>query len=115
MTTTFDAHQMLLGGVTNATDTVQAVMFDGSAVDAPKATGNVYAYHIHKRPGDLHWTARYHRMIFSDPIPADEAVQRVASGLSCYVEANGLQEAIEQLAQLEITVMVDTPGTAKRQ
>lgn len=115
MTTTFDAHQMLLGGVTNATDTVQAVMFDGSAVDAPKATGSVYAYHIHRRPGAPHWTARYHRMIFSDPIPAEQAVQKVAKGQSCYVEANGLQEAIEQLAQLEITVMVDTPGTAKRQ
>ncbi len=114
MTQTFDAHQMLLDGVANATDTVQAAMFDGGAVDAPRATGSVYAYHILRRPGAPHWTARYHRMIFSDPIPAEEAVQKVAAGQSCYVERDGLETMIEQLAQLEITVTVDTPGTGKR-
>ena len=114
MTATFDAHQMLFDGVANATDTVQAVMFDGSAVAAPRATGSVYAYHIHRRPGAPHWTARYHQMIFGVPIPADEAVQRVANGLSCYVEADGLQTVIEHLAQLDVTVNKETPQTSKR-
>lgn len=70
------------------------------------------AYHIYKRPGASAWTARYHRMLFSDPLPADEAVQRVATGLSCYVVADGLQTAIEHLAQLG--VVVETPQTGKR-
>lgn len=93
----------------------QQSMFDGTVGTTARHAPPVYAYHIYKRQPNEHWRARYHRMIFGDPIPADEAVQRVAAGQSCYVERDGLQEAIEQLAQLEITVMVDTPGTDKRQ
>ncbi len=71
------------------------------------------AYHIFRQRGAPTWTARHHRMIFSDPIPADEAVQRVATGLSCYVEVDGLQTAIEHLAQLGVTVKIQAQGKGK--
>lgn len=87
-----DAHQMLLDGVMDATDIIA------------RRPAPVYAYHIYQRPGEAHWRARYHRMIFSDPISVDEAVQRVIAGLSCYVERDGLKTAIEQLAAIGIKV-----------
>jgi hypothetical protein len=102
MTQTFDAQQMALDGVTDATDTT-------TRPPAP-----VYAYHIFLPPGEIAWAARYHRMIFSEPVPYDEAVQSVLGGHSCYVERDGLQTAIEHLATFGVTVNVDTPGAGKR-
>lgn len=97
-----------------ATSDTQGSMFDGTVGTTARMPAPVYAYHIYKRQPNEHWRARYHQMIFGDPIPADEAVQRVASGLSCYVEANGLQSAIDQLAQLGVTVNKETPQTGRR-
>ena len=102
MTQTFDAQQMALDGVMDATATT-------TRPPAP-----VYAYHIYRQPGEPNWRARYHQMIFSEPVPYDEAVQSVLGGHSCYVERDGLQTAIEHLATFGVTVNVDTPGTSKR-
>ncbi len=99
--------------MTQISDAQPSMLFPNEGATA-KQHPPVYAYHIYKRQANEHWRARYHRMIFSDPIPADEAVQRVATGLSCYVEADGLQTAIEHLAQLGVVVNVDTPGAGKR-
>lgn len=92
----------------------QQSMFDGTVGTTARHAPPVYAYHIYKRQPNEHWRARYHRMIFGDPIPADEAVQKVATGLSCYVEAGGLQAAIDQLAQLDVVVVVEAPGTGRQ-
>ena len=99
--------------MTQTSDAQPSMFFPNEGATA-KQPAPVYAYHIYKRQANEDWRARYHRMIFDDPISADEAVQRVATGLSCYVEANGQQTAIEHLAQLGVTVNVDTPGTSKR-
>ncbi len=72
------------------------------------------AYHIFRQRGEPHWSARLHRMVHDAPIPADEAVQCVATGLSCYVEVDGLQTAIEHLAQLGVTVNVQALEKGKR-
>ncbi len=102
MTQTSDAQQMALDGAMDATATT-------TRPPAP-----VYAYHILLPPGSTAWTAKMHRMIFSEPVPYDEAVQSVLGGHSCYVEVDGLQTAIEHLATFGVTVNVDTPGTSKR-
>ena len=102
MTQTSDAQQMALDGAMDATDTI-------TRPPAP-----VYAYHIYRQPGEPNWRARYHQMIFSEPVPYDEAVQSVLGGHSCYVERDGLQTAIEHLAQLGVVVEVQAPTAGKR-
>jgi len=99
--------------MTQISDAQPSMIFTNEGTIA-KQHPPVYAYHIYKRQANEHWRARYHRMIFSEPVPYDEAVQSVLGGHSCYVERDGLQTAIEHLAQLGVTVNVDTPGTGKR-
>ncbi len=99
--------------MTQTFDAQPSMIFTNEGTTA-KQPAPVYAYHIYKRQANEHWRARYHRMIFSDPIPADEAVQRVATGLSCYVEVDGLQTAIDHLAQLGVVVNVQALETGKR-
>ena len=99
--------------MTQISDAQPSMLFPNEGATA-KQHPPVYAYHIYKRPANEHWRARYHRLIFREPVPYDEAVQSVLGGHSCYVEVDGLQTAIEQLEQLGVTVHEDTPGAGKR-